>query len=113
MGFGPAHTNLASQAIPAFENLPARLSVDVTALVLGFQSHDVPVLVSEKLLIPLGAPAPNAPKFFAKVHISQCAGDPRWLHKATIAVSRYWKRKRSGPTKAQPMPQEQGSALDR
>jgi hypothetical protein len=104
MSFGPAQANLTSQAIPAFENLPARLNVELTALVLGFQSHDVPVLVSEKLLIPLGSPAPNAPKFFAKVHINQCAGDPKWLHKATIAVSRYWRRKRSGPMPTRPIP---------
>jgi hypothetical protein len=83
------------QTVPALDNLPARLSVDMTASVLGFQVHDVPILVAEKLLTPLGTPAANAPKFFARVLVAQCANDPKWLHKATIAVSRYWKRKRA------------------
>ena len=83
-----------SRPIPALENLPARLNVEMTALVLGFQQHDVPVLVTSKLLVPLGDPAPNAAKFFAKASVAELASDVKWLHKATIAVGRYWKRKR-------------------
>jgi hypothetical protein len=83
------------QTVPRLENLPARLSVEATASVLGFQVHDVAILVAEKLLSPLGRPAPNAPKYFAKVTVEQYATDVQWLHKATVAVSRYWKRKRS------------------
>ena len=86
-----AHTG---DSVPALENLPARLTVELTARVLGFQAHDIPVLVADKLLTPLGTPAPNAPKFFARVVVAQCADDTKWLHKATVCVSRYWKRKR-------------------
>jgi hypothetical protein len=88
----------AGRTIPALQNLPARLSVEETAQVLGFQPHDIPVLVAAKLLVPLGDPAPNAPKFFAKVSVAERADTVQWLHKATKAVSSYWKGKRSRAT---------------
>jgi hypothetical protein len=42
--------------------LPARLDAKLTALVLGFQEHDIPVLIAAKMLKPLGKPVPNATK---------------------------------------------------
>lgn len=45
--------------------LPARLDMEQTADLLGFQKHDIPVLIKAKLISPLGSPAPNAPKWFA------------------------------------------------
>jgi hypothetical protein len=45
--------------------LPARLTVEQAGWVLGCQPHDVPVLVSYRLLKPLGNPPPNGIKFFA------------------------------------------------
>jgi len=74
--------------------MPARLDVARTAAALGFAEHDFPVLVRERLLLPLGKPAPNAPKFFARFVIEKLANDVGWLDKATIATARYWKRKR-------------------
>ncbi len=44
--------------------LPARLSVE-DAVLLGFASHDITILMREELLKPLGRPAPKAPKWFA------------------------------------------------
>ena len=44
--------------------LPARLSTGKTAVLLGFQEHDIAPLIAAKLLAPLGKPAPNAPKVF-------------------------------------------------
>ena len=41
--------------------LPARLSTGETAVLLGFQEHDIAPLVAAKLLAPLGKPATNAP----------------------------------------------------
>ena len=75
-------------------NLPARLTVEETAKQLGFAPHDIPVIVGAGLLNPLGAPAPNAPKFFATIVIQQLASDARWLDKATRAVGKYWQKKR-------------------
>ena len=73
--------------------LPARLNTTETAVLLGFQEHDLPVLVAGKLLAPLGRPAPNAPKYFAAVDILKAAEDREWLSQATRLLSRYWSGK--------------------
>jgi hypothetical protein len=48
------------------------------AKLLGFAEHDVPILMAAKRLIPLGYPAPNAPKWFAAVEILRLATNPDW-----------------------------------
>ncbi|HOW64853.1 MAG TPA: hypothetical protein P5525_22805 [Candidatus Paceibacterota bacterium] len=80
--------------ILAVVGLPARLDVKAVSTILNFPEHDIPVLVAAKLLEPLGNPAPNAPKFFAREVILGHAKDPQWLSKATKAVSAYWRKKR-------------------
>ena len=75
--------------------LPARLNTSETAAVLGFQEHDISVLVGARMLQPLGNPAPNAPKYFASVEILAHAQDPAWLGKATKALAKYWTTKNS------------------
>jgi len=49
--------------------LPARLTAEQAGWVLNCQSHDIPALVSARLLKPLGNPAQNGAKFFATVDI--------------------------------------------
>ena len=50
---------------------------------------DVPLLVKAGLLKPLGhTGAKNRVKFFASVVVEDCARDPKWLHRATDAISR-------------------------
>jgi hypothetical protein len=78
----------------AKRNLPARLSATDTAKLLGFPEHDIQILMAARKLVPLGDPAPNAPKYFAAVEVIQLAADRDWLHRATKDVARYWKRKR-------------------
>lgn len=73
------------------ERLPARLLVEDVAALLGFQKHDIRVLVSHKLLKPLGNPSPAATKHFATVDIQEYAKDTNWLSKATRAVYENWK----------------------
>jgi hypothetical protein len=73
--------------------LPARLTAEQAAWVLNCQAHDVPVLVSTRLLKPLGNPQPNSVKYFATVEILEFAKDRAWLSKATNAVSQHWKYK--------------------
>ena len=77
------------------DELPARLSVSRTAQLLGFADHDIPILVASKLLEPLGSPAANSPKYFAKISILEKAADVKWLDRATRTISRYWFNKRS------------------
>jgi hypothetical protein len=73
--------------------LPARLDARQTASILGFQAHDIPVLVTAKLLEPLGKPVPNAPKYFAACVLEELRCNPDWLDRASRAVSRYWRVK--------------------
>ena len=80
---------------PRLDSLPARLDVKTVAKLLGFSESDLPVLMAKGLLKPLGNPAPNAPKFFARVEIERLCRDVQWLHQATRCVSQYWKRKRN------------------
>ena len=80
-------------AVLTCRRLPARLNTAEVAVVLGFQEHDIPVLVAARLLTPLGKPAQNAPKYFATVQVLACADDCEWLSTATKAIARHWLRK--------------------
>src|SRR5467141_2261760 len=73
--------------------LPGRLNTSETALLLGFQEHDIAPLVAAKLLVPLGKPAPNAPKYFAATDIADRASDSEWLSCATKELAKHWLRK--------------------
>lgn len=85
--------------------LPARLSVQEAAWLLGFQAGDISILASVRLLKPLGRPAKNGPKYFATAAVERLAEDVAWLDRATEAVRSYWERKNRrrgnhGPTEA-------------
>lgn len=73
--------------------LPARLSIEQAAWVLGFNQHDVPVLVSAGLLKPLGRPLASGSKYFATVDLETLREDTRWLAKASDTIVKYWIRK--------------------
>jgi hypothetical protein len=88
-------SDLDLKACPLFDSLPARLHVKTVAQLLGFGESDIPVLMGKGLLKPLGKPAANAPKLFARVEIERLCQDVAWLHQATRCVSQYWKRKRN------------------
>ncbi|MGD1031839.1 MAG: hypothetical protein ABSA05_11950 [Opitutaceae bacterium] len=74
-------------------HVPARLTAEEVAWVLGCQSHDVPILVMARLLRPLGNPPPNSVKYFATKEVLEFAKDRTWLTKVTNAVSQHWKEK--------------------
>src|ERR1041385_5442000 len=73
--------------------LPARLTTEQTAWVLNCQPHDVSVLVTARLLKPLGNPQPNSVKYFATIEVLELVRDRAWLAKVTNAVSQHWKEK--------------------
>jgi hypothetical protein len=73
--------------------LPARLTVEQAGWVLGCQPHDVPVLVSFRLLKPLGNPPPNGIKFFAAADVLELVKDRSWLAKITNTVNQHWHKK--------------------
>ena len=84
------YSNRNGNEILAWPRLPGRLKAEEAAVILGFNSHDMPVLVAERLLKPLGNPAHNAVKYFASADIESCARNPEWLHRATKAVYAHW-----------------------
>ncbi len=70
----------------------------MVALVTGFAESDIPILIARGLLKPLGKPAPNAPKYFARAEIERFCQDVDALNQATRCVSQYWKRRRERQT---------------
>ena len=84
--------NIVTERILKSTRMPARLTADEAAARLGFQPHDIPVLVGAKLLKPLGrCNRLNSPKYFATVSIEESASDVQWLSKATDAIKRNWR----------------------
>jgi hypothetical protein len=73
--------------------LPARLTSEEAAPLLGLSAHDIPILVSKKLITPLGSPVGNAVKHFAAVQIEELAKDTDWLHDATRTLYAHWTKK--------------------
>lgn len=69
---------------------PARLNVEQVAWVLGCQAHDVPILVSSRLLKPLGNPPQNGTKYFSTAEVTELTKDRSWLAKMTQAISQHW-----------------------
>jgi hypothetical protein len=68
-----------TQPVLNCRRLPGRLNMAETAVLLGFQEHDIAALILGKLLAPLGKPAPNSPKYFASVDVLNAAQDRDWL----------------------------------
>ncbi len=88
--------NQAKKDFLSLATPPARLGIEETAWFLGFNAHDIPVLVSAGLLKPLGRPAASGSKFFATVELQNLRNDVRWLAKASDAIVHYWRDKNAG-----------------
>jgi hypothetical protein len=73
--------------------LPGRLNPSETAWQLGFEPHDIPILVSLGLLKPLGRPPASSVKYFASTEIEALKRDAKWLAKASDALRNHWKQK--------------------
>ena len=73
--------------------LPARLTVEQAAWVLNCQVHDIPILVSARLLKPLGNPPQNGIKFFSTLEIQELMKDRSWLAKVTNTITQHWQKK--------------------
>ena len=85
---------------------PARLTAEQVACVFNCQPYDIPVLVSSKLLKPLGEPLENCVKYFSKEEVIALARDAKWLNKMTSALRKHWQaknaRKRNAVTASKP-----------
>jgi hypothetical protein len=73
--------------------VPARLDATQTAWFLGFEPHEIPMLVTAGLLKPLGHPARNSTKFFATEMLEQFRHDEKWLARASDAIGDYWRKR--------------------
>ncbi|HVS52595.1 MAG TPA: hypothetical protein VHD62_09585 [Opitutaceae bacterium] len=73
--------------------VPGRLTAEQVAWVLNCQAHDVPVLVTARLLKPLGAPQPNSVKYFATMEVLERNKDAAWLARMTNALAQHWRLK--------------------
>lgn len=91
--------------------LPARLDSQQTAAVLGFQAHEIPLLVQCGQLEPLGNPKQNARKFFARTQIMEVADNPQWLSKATKLMYQHWVKKNANRRKGDE-PEDDDAALN-
>jgi hypothetical protein len=81
------------QFLSVFGQPPARLDAEQAAWALGCQPHDIPALVSSRLLKPLGNPTQNSIKFFATADILELVKDRSWLAKMTSTVNQHWHKK--------------------
>ncbi len=73
--------------------LPARLTAEQVAWVINCQPHDIPVLVTARLLKPLGNVPANSVKYFAAVEVLELVQDRTWLAKMTSTITQHWQAK--------------------
>ena len=73
--------------------LPARLTAEQTAWVLNCQPHDIPALVTSRLLKPLGNPTRNCIKHYATENLQQIRRDEKWLARASEVIRQHWQAK--------------------
>lgn len=82
------HRFLTLMAVP-----PARLTYEHIAWILNCHPDDIRVLITKKLLKPLGQPPANGVKFIAAEEIRALAKDPAWLARVTNAIHEHWRTK--------------------
>ena len=77
------------------KNHSARSTSEEAGWILGFSAQEIPILVAEGILKPLGHPARNGPKYFATAELEELRRDRKWLVKASDAIVDYWQNKNS------------------
>jgi hypothetical protein len=70
---------------------PARLKVEEAAWFLGFSAHEIPILMAEGLLKPLGRPPTTGVKYFSTAALEDLRRDAKWLARASDCIVQYWK----------------------
>jgi hypothetical protein len=75
------------------KTLPARVRVEEAALLLGFSIHEIPILMANGLIKPLGHPPLTGVKFFSVVGLEELRRDERWLAKASDCIVEYWRNR--------------------
>jgi len=79
-----------SESLLNCRRLPARLTAEQAAALIGCCPHDIPILTRANLIKPLGTPAPNAVKYFSSTELEKKLADDKWTARVTNALYRYW-----------------------
>ena len=87
------------QFLRLLNQLPARLTAEQAAWVINCQPSDVPILVTARLLKPLGNPPPNSVKFFAALELLEQIQERPWLAKVTNALNQHWQKRNAAKKK--------------
>jgi hypothetical protein len=77
------------------KNHSARSTAEEAGWILGFSAQEIPVLVAEGHLKPLGHPARNGPKYFCTAELEELRRDRKWLARASDAIVDYWQNRNS------------------
>jgi hypothetical protein len=74
---------------------PARLNLQQTADALGFEVHEIGILLKSGLLKKalLGKPAANSRRFFSSNVIAALRRSDAFLSKSTNEIQRHWKQR--------------------
>jgi len=91
-------------------HFPARMTIEELAAFLRMSPHDIPILVTNGLLKPLGDPIQSSVKYFATAMLKELAENVEWLHQATAALQGHWSMKnarRSGKAEFSPLPEKE------
>jgi hypothetical protein len=79
---------------------PARLTAEEAAWYLGFGHHEIPILVANGLLKPLGRPPANGLKYFSTATLTELHQDVKWLTRASDVIVEHWRDKNARKTNA-------------
>jgi hypothetical protein len=77
---------------------PARMKVEEAGWYLGFSPHEIPILMAEGLLKPLGRPPATGVKYFSTVTLEELRRDVKWLARASDCIVQYWKSRNEKKT---------------
>ena len=89
------------QFLRLINQLPARLTAEQAARLLNCQPYDVPILVTARLLKPLGNPPPNSVKYFAASELLEQVKDRTWLGKVTNTLNHHWQKRNAAKKRSQ------------
>jgi hypothetical protein len=73
------------------KTIPARIKVEETSWYLGFEQHEITILMADGLLKPLGRPPTSGVKHFSAVALEELRRDEKWLARASDCIVQYWK----------------------
>ena len=94
-------------------HFPARMTIEEVAAFFRMSPHDIPILVADGLLKPLGDPVQSSVKYFATAVLEELAQNVDWLHQATAALQGHWAMKnarRSGNAEFSPLPEKESAS---